>query len=589
MINYENLNMVWASIVVEELIRNGIDYFCISPGSRSSPIVTSIARNKKARSIICYDERGSAFHALGYARAKEKPAVVVTTSGTAVANCFPAAIEASMDNIPLIILTADRPHELQDTKANQTIDQSHIFGGYVRYFFNLPCPSEDIPIQMLLTTVDQAVYKSLCNPQGPVHINCMFREPLSPERRAFSLEYITPISNWSSSRRPYTEYHTPELYLPEQEMKKIAHMINNAENGLLIIGALKRSEKGDVLNVVKRLKWPVFSDIRSHIFPFLSPNVISHFSLLLSTYMPDMSLDLILHVGNPTVSKHIMQLIREKRATADYIVIKTHPHRQDPDHASTIQVQSDIKGFCKKILPMLNPRKCKSLDVLVNISEKIKGVLKELFQSDNKISEASLAYWLSNSLPEDSGLFLSNSMPIRDMDMYAQVKNNVIIGANRGVSGIDGILATATGFAVGIDKPLTLIIGDLAFIHDLNSLFILKSINLPVIIILINNNGSGIFSFLDISSYKDIFEKYFAVPHNVACFRDLCSFVGISYFMPKNQKEFLETYKNCIDRCEPAVIEILINRDENYHLHKLVESKLKDVLGKNLIDKSLKV
>src|SRR5450830_603279 len=178
--NYR-LNDLWGRLIIEELVRNGIDYFCISPGSRSTPLTAAAARNKKAKKIICFDERGSAFHALGYAQAKGQPAVVIVTSGTAVANLFPAVVEAHQNNIPMIVLTADRPPELMDVGANQTINQTNIFGIYAKWHFGFPCPDTNISPKMLLTAIDYAVYLSTSSPEGPVHINCMFREPLEPD------------------------------------------------------------------------------------------------------------------------------------------------------------------------------------------------------------------------------------------------------------------------------------------------------------------------------------------------------------------------------------------------------------------------
>ena len=173
-----NFNELWGKLIIEELIRNGVSYFCISPGSRSTPLVCAAARNKKAQKIICYDERGSAFHALGYAQATNNPAAVIVTSGTAVANLFTAIVEAHQNNIPMIVLTADRPPELHDTGANQTINQVDIFGRFVKWFFGFPCPDQSIHPKMILTAIDYAVYLSTSSPEGPVHINCMFREPL---------------------------------------------------------------------------------------------------------------------------------------------------------------------------------------------------------------------------------------------------------------------------------------------------------------------------------------------------------------------------------------------------------------------------
>ena len=174
-------NRLWAYLIVEELLRCGIDFFCVAPGSRSTPLVAALAANEKARSLIHFDERGTAFAALGYARATGRPAAWITTSGTAVANGLPAVVEAATDGVPMVLLTADRPPELRQTGANQTIDQPDIFGDYVRWRFDLPAPDPGIDPAMVLTTIDQAAYRASRTPQGPVHLNLMFREPLLPE------------------------------------------------------------------------------------------------------------------------------------------------------------------------------------------------------------------------------------------------------------------------------------------------------------------------------------------------------------------------------------------------------------------------
>ena len=573
---FENLNILWASLLVEELIRNGVDYFCISPGSRSSPLVVAVARNKKAKSVICYDERGSSFHALGYARATGRPAAVITTSGTAVANCFPAVIEASMDHVPLIIITADRPVELQDVKANQTIDQQNIFGRYVRYFFNLPCPETDIPPQIILTTIDHAVFRSTSHPKGPVHINCMFREPLSPEKKSFPETYLAPLKVWLSSNRAYTRYQVPRPLIEDEEIKEISEIMNGAENGLLILGRIDPEERGKVLKFIEKTDWPIFSDIRSNIW---TKKRIPYFSLILSSCIPDIPFDVVLHIGEVFVSKHLLQLLEKSKPF--YIVVKEHPFRQDPSHISSMQVQTDIGYFCERIIPYLNTKKGRSYDLLKELSFRTEKMLEEIFK-DDEISEASLAYWISDYVPEKSGLFLSNSMPIRDMDMYGNLGKDVIVGANRGASGIDGIIATATGFATGLKRATTLIIGDIAFLHDLNSLFILKRLNLPMVIILINNNGGGIFSFLPISNFPDLFEKYFVTPHNISSFREIVESFGIRYISPKDKGELIDAYRNAVRMEEPTVLEVRVEREKNAFLHKkfqeMIRSFKKDLL-----------
>ncbi|WP_273889483.1 2-succinyl-5-enolpyruvyl-6-hydroxy-3-cyclohexene-1-carboxylic-acid synthase, partial [Rubrobacter naiadicus] len=198
-------NLLWASLLVEELVRAGVGPFCIAPGSRSTPLVAAIAENPRARAVVHYDERGTAFCALGYARATGRPAAWVTTSGTAVANGLPAVVEAATDCVPVILLTADRPPELRETGANQTIVQPGLFGGYVRWSFDMPAPDTRPAPEMVLTAADQAVYRARRAPAGPVHLNLMFREPFLPPpgRRP---EVPPHLRGWYEKGAPYTRY-----------------------------------------------------------------------------------------------------------------------------------------------------------------------------------------------------------------------------------------------------------------------------------------------------------------------------------------------------------------------------------------------
>src|SRR5690606_37386344 len=198
-------NRLWADLLVEELVRCGVGLFCLAPGSRSTPLVQAVAANPEARPLMHFDERGTAFAALGYARATGRPAAWVTTSGTAVANGLPAVVEASVDGVPLVLLTADRPPELRDTGANQTIPQPALFGEFVRWRFDLPAPAAEIDPAFVLTTADQAVHRAVGRPRGPVHLNCMFREPLAAE----AMDDVR-LAGWRVSGEPYTRYVAPE-------------------------------------------------------------------------------------------------------------------------------------------------------------------------------------------------------------------------------------------------------------------------------------------------------------------------------------------------------------------------------------------
>ena len=202
-----SLNALWAQLIVQELLRNQINQFVLSPGSRCTPLTAAVAAEKQAAALMHFDERGAAYFALGYARASGRPAVLVCTSGTAAANYYPAVVEASMDMLPLILLTADRPPELLASGANQTIEQVNLYGNYVRFHFELPCPDELVAPESILTLVDQAVYRATRSPAGPVHINCMFREPLAPSPlpKDFS-PYLAGAQRWLNNNKPFTAY-----------------------------------------------------------------------------------------------------------------------------------------------------------------------------------------------------------------------------------------------------------------------------------------------------------------------------------------------------------------------------------------------
>src|SRR6185369_4205159 len=216
-------NHLWSALIVEELVRSGVEYFCIAPGSRSAPLTVAVARHPKAKHFVHYDERALAFHALGYASAAKKPVVLICTSGTAGANFFPAIIEASKKKVPLIVLTADRPPELRQTGAVQTIDQTHLFGRYAKFFFQMPCPTVQIKPEVVLTTVDQAVYQAVRNPSGVAHLNCMFRDPLAPVKTGENFNaYLKSIASWNKNRKPYTQYVTAFESIRIPETKKIA-------------------------------------------------------------------------------------------------------------------------------------------------------------------------------------------------------------------------------------------------------------------------------------------------------------------------------------------------------------------------------
>ncbi|MFQ5583504.1 MAG: 2-succinyl-5-enolpyruvyl-6-hydroxy-3-cyclohexene-1-carboxylic-acid synthase [Calditrichia bacterium] len=582
MIDTSNMNILWGSLIIEELLRNGVDYFCISPGSRSTPLTAAIAHNNRANHIICFDERGAAFHALGYARATWKPAALISTSGTAAANYLPAVVEASVEGLPMIILTADRPPELRQTAANQTIDQTSLFGKYVRWLFDLPCPDENISPQMVLTTVDQVVYRSRRQPAGPVHMNCMFREPLAPEPQPVSAVYRQGIAVWMDNPGPYTKYSLSTMHPDEETIGHLTEILNKSKRGWLLVGRLNdQTVRGSVARLVKQLNWPVFPDITSGLRLGKSMSAVIHYFdqlLLFKEEWQEFKPEAILHIGGTFVSKRLLQFL-EHNTPENYILVQRNPFRQDPNHQVTLRIEADIPWFCDAIIPHLKGRgnpawleNFKQKSMLVD--ERIDNFLSTV----EKVNEIAIARQVSRMVPENHALYLASSMPVRDMDMYGAAKSPTVAAAsNRGASGIDGTVASAIGYAVGAKNPVTLLIGDLAMIHDLNSLSQLSAIHLPVIIVVLNNHGGGIFSFLPVAEFSEIFEEYFGTPHPFS-FQQAAAMFGVDYARPRTMAEFEEVYNGALKKGQSTLIEIMTDRKENANLHKRLQSEIRQVL-----------
>lgn len=580
----ENLNTFWANLIVEELIRSGVDYFCISPGSRSAPLTAAVARNKKAKSIICYDERNSAFHALGYARASAKPAAIITTSGTACANLYPAIIEASNDNVPMIVLTADRPPELIDTSANQSINQPNMFGQYTRWQFDLPCPDENIPPEMVLSTIDQSVFRSRYSNPGPVHINCRYRKPLEPTDTKPSEDYTRNIKAWTDSTEPFTKYEYPEAVANSESLDSLAKDIQQTDRGLLIVGKLNSDDQRKaVMAIVKILNWPVYTDITSGLrLTDCQTNIIRYFDqeLLSEDFNKKAKPLLVLHFGGRKTSKRVDEFLDQNRPD-NYILINNTPQRQDPIHAVTAYLKGDITDTCESLMDRI--RLHEETDYTGFYTEKgihADTIIASNIDNTEKTSEPFIARELSKIIPDNTSLVLSSSMPIRDVDLYSvSGRNGITVAANRGVSGIDGVISTASGFAAAKKQLTTLLIGDMAFIHDINSLAVLKTLDAQVIVVVINNRGGGIFHFLPISQVEDVFEDYFAAPHDHN-FKGACETFGIDYYNPQNKTSFTQAYKDAVDKSVSAVIEVNTDRKENLKLRRKIKKRIIEALEK---------
>ena len=573
----ENLNILWGELVVEELCRNGVNFFCISPGSRSTLLTTAVARNSKANSRIFYDERGAAFYALGYAHATGNPAVLICTSGTALANYYPAVVEAYNDQIPLIILSADRPPELRDTGANQAIIQQNMFGQYVNWFFDLPCPDEVVKPSVVLSTIDQAIIRAKNSPAAAVQINMQFREPLAPQREFYSDQYLPSIERWINSDEPFTKYH--EIVEPEypEALNELMESLLPRNDVLVVVGRLKNeSERTKVSELCQHLDWPVYADVLSGVRSENQP-VFWDLMFLSDKLIEQYNFKNIIHLGGQMTGKRWLQFL-EKVNPEKYIKISDHNLRKDPTHQITHHFQVSVERFCTDLIFRMRVRFNPAMGQQDSLNEKIDAILKSETEDIPQLNEPGIARQILRNLPRENVLFLASSMPVRVFDMYPSPwDGSRTIAANRGASGIDGTIASAIGYAEALQQPLTLCIGDLAMLHDLNSLMLLPDTGVPVTIVLFNNGGGGIFHFLPVHNFPEIFEKYFATPHQFI-FRYVAKMFRLDYIVPQTMNDFAKIYGDAMQSNNHTLIEISLSRDENLRLQKQIQSRIRKEL-----------
>ena len=581
-----NLNHFWASLLVEELVRLGVRQFMVAPGSRSTPLALAIARHPKTQFWVHFDERGNAFAALGYARATGKPAVWVTTSGTAVANGLPAVVEASMDELPVLLLTADRPPELRETGANQTIRQPGIFAPYVRWQFDLPAPTEEIDPAFVLTTLDQAVYRTQYPQPGPVHLNGMFREPLASIEQAYTIRSSRRFTLWQQSQEVFTRYCAGMGRPTSDALEFTLQMLASASRGVVIAGRLPvAGDHSAITHWLNLLGWPVLVDVLSqHRWDeALQVPVITQAEWFLASPAVREALapDVVLYLGKPVVSKQVILALQAWQPET-VIRVDASPTRLDPTHQVSVVVPVAVDVFAQEAIRRWERRVIASewLERWRAAEGKTRMIVAQMLAQSDLFTELHVVDALDQgSVAEQFGLYLASSMPVRLADMLMYRNGSVIAsGANRGASGIDGLIASAAGFAEGLKHPVVLLIGDLAFLHDINSLAYLSKLAYPVVVVVINNNGGGIFSHLPVARELEHFETLFGTPHGLS-FASAASLFKLPYFHPTTSAELQKCVQHVLHEGSSSIIEVQTSREAQARLIQAIREQIVEQLS----------
>ena len=547
---HATFNHVWSSLLLEELYRLGVRDIALASGSRSAPLTMAAAAHAGFRRHLHFDERGLGFMALGLAKGSGRPVAVIMTSGTAVANLWPAVAEAQLTGVPLIILSADRPPELIDNGANQAIDQQGIFGRYPVYQQNLPSPTPTIPAAFVLSSVDQALAQQALTP-GPVHFNCMYPEPLYPgdAYQDFS-DYLAPLGDWLHSSEPWSPWQQNEQICPRQPDWAAVQ----GKRGIIVAGRIQDPAQAQVVaELAERLGWPLLADLQSQI-RFDARNLI-HMDLALqnSCFVTELArAEVLLQFGARLISKRLGQFIKQ-HPWQDYWLVDPQPARLDPDYRLRRRLVCTPGAFAAA-----HPVDHRHLP-WHRLAERQQGISGQIRRACDRFSELGVCHRLTQLI--QGQLFVGNSMPARLMDMLGETgKGPSRLMTNRGASGIDGLIATAFGFSLSSDEPTTLLLGDLSALHDLNSLALLGKGSRPLVVILLNNDGGSIFRMLPVPTKDALLETYYCLPHGLH-FEHAAAMFGLHYRAPTTLAEFEQDYATALEK-GVTLIEIKVPSNE---------------------------
>lgn len=549
-----DVTATFCATLVDEWLCLGIRLAIVAPGSRSTPLALAIASRSELRMEVFHDERSAAFAALGAAKASGVPSLLLCTSGTAAANFFPAVVEASHADVPLLVVTADRPPELQGVGAPQTINQRHLYGSFPRKFSD-PGVADDERRDDWRAVAKRAYHAAVGNPPGPVHLNLPFREPLVgvagdlPPRVA---------DGQTRSRRQ----------LGSQQLAQLASRLTR-RRGVIVAGQGSPSI-GGLTALAAHLSWPILADPTSGVR--VDTDVVIHHAdallrdpILNSRLLPEV----ILRFGSQPASKVVNGWLRD--CGAEITAVTSGPTLIDPDRRVSMHLTTDVEAMCDDLGSVASGVDGEWLELWQLLDSTARRVTARLLDQEDVLSEPGVARSMIAGMPAGSTVVVSSSMPIRDVEWFAGACSHLKVLSNRGVNGIDGVVSTAVGAAIDTQNPVGLLIGDIAFLHDSGALVSLNNRGVDLRIVVVNNNGGGIFSFLPqrINLDPDRFERLFGTPHQSSV-QSLAVAHGIPAFEVKSTKELTRQ----LAMPGPYVVVVSTDRDHNVLRHDEINSAI---------------
>lgn len=573
---------------VDELQRGGLGHVVICPGSRSTPLALVFAAQAEMRCWMHIDERSAAFFALGLAKRLNAPVALLCTSGTAAANFLPAIVEASLTHVPLLVLTADRPPELRACGAPQSIDQNRLYGTHVKWFVETALPeATNESLRYIRTIAGRALVQTRALPAGPVHVNMPLREPLTPAPIP-EQPLLSPVQRDSSAWQgrpefqPYTQVDEAVYRLiSDATVARLAHQIAEMPRGLLIVGPQTNAALVEpLLHLARQTGYPILADPLSQLRGGVGEQdlVLSSYDAFLrherfcTLYAPE----LILRFGAMPTSKPVLLYIKRHAAQCMQIVVDAHDGWEEPTQLAAQVMHADPVALCQQLNAALAQRMPADTQRVAwtrtwqQADETTRQALSTAIAGFPEFFEGRVFSELAEMLPTGALLYVGNSMPVRDMDTFFWHRERPLLClGNRGANGIDGVISSALGASAagGSAEPAVLVIGDLSFFHDLNGLLAAKLHGLDLVIVLINNNGGGIFSFLPQAAYPEHFEQLFGTPTDLD-FRPVVTMYGGAFQRVATWSDFRQALQAGLTEGGLHVLEVSTERTSNVTMHR---------------------
>jgi len=589
-----NRNQLWARALIQELARGGLTTVCIAPGSRSTPLVLACAESPDVDVVRHLDERSAAFFALGRGRATGRPTAVLTTSGTAVANLFPAVVEASQAEVPLLLLTADRPPHLRGADANQAVDQVGLFGGYVREFFDVELPRvEGRSLRHLRVQSARAMAVASGAPAGPVHMNVPFEKPLEPTDVPGDVPegFVRHHPRASEGRQtgdPYVRIPPRRSRVDPAEVEGISKLLGSAERGLVVAGP--SSDSGRVGPAVRRLAGaagvPLLADPLSGARYRSEPpaSAPGRYDLFLREEQIREALrpEVVIRVGATPTSAALASFLEECTDSRQIVVDDGHRYK---DHLAVVHdyVRSDPSDFLDALAEAVSERPAEGddwLNLWMRVDSRTGDAVNE--ELGGGFFEGQVLRAVMDAAGAGGSVFVSNSMPVRDLDAFVpNSRGRVDVHGNRGASGIDGVVSTALGLSHGLGRPVTAVLGDLAFYHDMNGLMAARAGSGEVTFVVVNNDGGGIFHLLPIREFDPPFTDLFATPHGLD-FRHVAALYDLPYTRVSSLQELGRALEQARSEGGSRVVEVESDREVNRRRHEEVADAVRIALIEDL-------